>query len=108
MIATDDTAQSIAIAQRTATDHGALTMSAYSMSQDVLDRVADAAAEAGVSLSCNLTSSVYVNQSAAFSDFHGTGCNPAANSSLTDTAFVAGRFRVAQSRVHLEPAKATA
>jgi hypothetical protein len=44
---------------------------------------------------------VYVNQSAAFSDYHGTGANPAANACLTDDAFVANRFRVVQSRRHL-------
>jgi len=41
---------------------------------------------------------VYVNQTAAFSDFHATGANPAANASLTDAAFVAGRFRVVEIR----------
>ena len=33
----------------------------------------EAAAEAGVSLSENLTGPVFVNQTAAFSDYHGTG-----------------------------------
>jgi hypothetical protein len=44
---------------------------------------------------------VYVNQSAAFSDFHATGANPAANAALTDAAYVASRFRIVQSRRHL-------
>ena len=47
------------------------------------------------------TQGVYVNQSAAFSDFHATGANPAANAALTDAAFVASRFRVVQSRHHI-------
>ena len=51
------------------------------------------AARAGVNLSVNLTGNIFVNQSAAFSDFHVTGANPAGNASLTDTAFVATRFR---------------
>jgi hypothetical protein len=42
----------------------------------------------------NLTGGLFVNQSAAFSDFHVTGANPAGNASLSDPAFVAGRFRV--------------
>ena len=50
-------------------------------------------ARAGVNLSGNLTGNIFVNQSAAFSDFHVTGANPAGNASLTDTAFVATRFR---------------
>ncbi len=101
VIATNDTAHSIELAKRGAIEHGAITMSAYSTDEAVLDQVRDAAAEAGVALSCNLTGGVFVNQSAAYSDFHATGANPAANASLTDSAFVANRFRVAQSRAHV-------
>ncbi|MBV8895381.1 MAG: phenylacetic acid degradation protein PaaN [Acidobacteriaceae bacterium] len=101
VIATEDTAHSIDLARHAATEHGAITMSVYSTDNKVLDQVADAAAESGVALSCNLTGGVYVNQSAAYSDFHASGANPAANASLTDTAFVASRFRVAQSRAHI-------
>lgn len=101
VIATDDTVQSIELAKRGAIEHGAITMAVYSTDENVLDEVRDAAAEAGVALSCNLTGGVFVNQSAAYSDFHGTGANPAANASLTDSAFVANRFRVAQSRAHV-------
>ena len=53
---------------------------------------------AGVNLSCNLTGGIFVNQSAAFSDYHVSGANPAGNACLTDTAFVANRFRVAGVR----------
>ena len=49
----------------------------------------------------NLTGGVFVNQSAAFSDYHGTGGNPAANASYADSAFVANRFRVVQRRYHV-------
>ena len=59
------------------------------------------AEDAGVALSINLTGGVFVNQSAAFSDFHGTGANPAANAALTDAAYVANRFRVVQHRMHV-------
>lgn len=46
----------------------------------------------------NLTGGIYVNQSAAFSDYHVSGLNPAGNACLTDSAFVANRFRVAAVR----------
>ena len=101
VIPTNDTAQSIALARKGAVEHGALTLSIYSTNESVLNKANEIAAEAGVALSCNLTGGVYVNQSAAFSDFHGTGANPAANAALTDSAFVANRFRVVQSRVHV-------
>jgi hypothetical protein len=71
------------------------------MDPAVLAGVREAALDVGVALSENLTDGVYVNQSAAFSDFHATGANPAANASLTDGHFVSGRFRVVQSRRHL-------
>jgi phenylacetic acid degradation protein paaN len=100
-VATESTAHSLQLAEKGVREHGALTLSAYTSSNVVRDQVRDVALEVGVSLSVNLTQAVYVNQSAAFSDFHGTGANPAANASLTDAAFVAGRFRVVQVRSHL-------
>jgi phenylacetic acid degradation protein paaN len=101
VIRTRDTAESLAIAREAATRHGALTLSLYSTDDEVVARAIDAAEDAGVALSINLTGGVFVNQSAAFSDFHGTGANPAANAALTDAAFVAGRFRVVQHRRHV-------
>ncbi|POR45420.1 phenylacetic acid degradation protein paaN [Paraburkholderia eburnea] len=103
VIATDSTAQALELAGATARDHGALTLSVYSTSDEVIEAAHDAAVTGGVALSINLTGGVFVNQSAAFSDFHGTGANPAANAALADAAFVANRFRVIQSRVHVEP-----
>ncbi|HXH04428.1 MAG TPA: phenylacetic acid degradation protein PaaN [Candidatus Competibacteraceae bacterium] len=100
VIATDSTEHSIALAKRIIKQHGAITASVYSSSAAVLAQMEEAMLDAGVALSCNLTDGVFVNQSAAFSDFHATGANPAANASLTDGAFVAGRFRVVQSRRH--------
>ena len=73
----------------------------YSTSDSVIEQMRDAALDAGVALSENLLGGVFVNQSAAFSDFHGTGANPAANASYTDGAYVASRFRVVQSRRHV-------
>ena len=101
VIATDSTAESLAIARDAVVGHGALTMAVYSTRDDVIDRAIDVAEDVGVALSINLTGSVFVNQSAAFSDFHGTGANPAANAALTDAAYVANRFRVVQHRAHV-------
>jgi hypothetical protein len=39
-----------------------------------------------------------LNFAASYSDYHVTGLNPAGNATLTDAAFVAARFRIAQSR----------
>jgi len=99
-IATDSTAQSLEILRSTVGEKGALTAGVYSTDEAVLDAAEAAAIEVGVHLSCNLTGGVFVNQSAAFSDFHGSGANAAANSALTDGAYVANRFRIVQSRRH--------
>jgi phenylacetic acid degradation protein paaN len=104
LVTTGSTEESIELLRDTVREHGAITASVYSTDEKVLDACEDAALDAGVALSENLTESVYVNQSAAFSDFHATGANPAANSALTDAAFVASRFRIVQSRRHLAEA----
>jgi len=101
VIATDSTDDSLEIVRDAVSGHGALTLSVYSTNEDVIERTIAIAEEVGVALSINLTSGVFVNQSAAFSDFHGTGSNPAANSALTDAAYVANRFRVVQHRRHV-------
>jgi len=101
VIATESTTQSLAIARNAVKTHGALTMSVYARDKETIDKAIEVAEDAGVALSINLTGGVFVNQSAAFSDFHGTGANPAANAALTDSAFVASRFRVVQHRQHV-------
>ena len=101
LIRTASTEQSLAQLADTVHEHGAMTAAVYSTSEDVLDAARDAAAAGGVALSENLTGQVFVNQTAAFSDLHGTGANPAANAAYTDAAFVANRFRVITSRRHV-------
>ncbi|MEV0458373.1 phenylacetic acid degradation protein PaaN [Catellatospora methionotrophica] len=97
-IPTESTRQSIDIFRETVGQMGAITAAVYSTDESVLDAVEQAAMEVGVHLSANLTGGIFVNQSAAFSDFHASGANPAANAALTDGAFVASRFRIIQSR----------
>ena len=101
LVTTGSTQESIEVFRRTVIEHGAMTASVYSTDPRVVEQTRTAALDAGVALSENLTGQVYVNQSAAFSDFHGTGANPAANSTYTDGAYVASRFRFVQSRRHI-------
>ncbi|MBA3998930.1 MAG: phenylacetic acid degradation protein PaaN, partial [Candidatus Accumulibacter sp.] len=97
----DDCASAIALSESVVARHGALTVGLYSTRQAVIDAMTEATWRAKVALSINLTGGVFVNQSAAFSDYHGTGGNPAANASYADSAFVANRFRVVQRRYHV-------
>jgi phenylacetic acid degradation protein paaN len=101
IVATDSTAQSLEIFRRIVGNKGALTAAVYSTDESVLDAMEDATLDVGVHLSCNLTGGVFVNQSAAFSDFHASGANAAANAALTDGAYVSNRFRIVHSRRHL-------
>lgn len=101
LVRTSGTPESLDIWDRTTREHGALTAGLYTTDPVVTARAEEIAIDGGVSLSINLTGGVYVNQSAAFSDYHATGANPAATASFTDEAFVAPRFHVTQWRRHL-------
>jgi acyl-CoA reductase-like NAD-dependent aldehyde dehydrogenase len=92
VVKTKSTADSIELARDAAITNGAITWLAYTTDDVVLDEVIDAAVDAGVSVAFNLTGGLFVNQSAAYSDFHVTGGNAAGNASITDPAFVARRF----------------
>jgi phenylacetic acid degradation protein paaN len=98
VVAVDDVADGVNRAAELAERKGAITAALYATDEAQILAAADRFATAGVNLSVNLTGGIYVNQSAAFSDFHVTGANPAGNASLTDAAFVANRFRVVMWR----------
>ena len=101
VVETATAAESLATAERLIREQGAITFALYSTNPLLVERAEETALRVGVALSINLTGAVFVNQSAGFSDFHATGANPAANACLTDSAFVASRFFVVQSRRHL-------
>ena len=98
LIPTDDADAAIRDAAALAGEKGAITAALYDTDENRIARGEAAFLWAGVNLSINLTGAIYVNQSAAFSDFHVTGANPAGSACLTDTAFVATRFRRVMSR----------
>jgi phenylacetic acid degradation protein paaN len=100
LVVTDTTEEALELMRRTVTARGALTAAVYSADEKVAEAARAVAIESGVALSENLTGGVYVNQTAAYSDLHATGANPAANAAYTDAHFVAGRFRVIQTRRH--------
>ena len=96
-----DAQAAIALSERIVCTHGALTVALYSTRPEVIDAMTEASWRGKVALSINLCGGVFVNQSSAFSDYHGTGGNPSANASYADSAFVANRFRVVQRRYHV-------
>lgn len=92
LIKTENTDESIALAQEIAMTHGAISCGAYTTDPSVREKIADEMALAATPVSFNLTGGIYMNQNAAFSDFHVTGGNPSGNASFTNPEYVTRRF----------------
>ncbi|MDO0926764.1 phenylacetic acid degradation protein PaaN [Streptomyces sp. TG1A-8] len=97
-VAVDSVTDAVELLRRTVREKGAMTVGAYTTDDEVERAIEEVCLDEAAQLSLNLTGGVYVNQTAAFSDFHGSGGNPAANAALCDAAFVANRFRVVEVR----------
>ena len=92
LIKTKNSDQSIALAQQMAMQHGAISCGAYTTNPSVKEKIGDEMALAATPVSFNLTGGIYMNQNAAFSDFHVTGGNPSGNASFTNPEYVTKRF----------------
>ncbi len=92
LIKTKNTDESVQLAKDLAIHHGAISCGAYTTDPVVREKIADEMALAATPVSFNLTGGIYMNQNAAFSDFHVTGGNPAGNASFTNPEYVAKRF----------------
>jgi len=91
-IKTKNTVESVALAKEMALKHGAITCAAYSTDENTIRMIGEEMTEAFTPVSFNLTGPIWVNQHAAFSDFHVTGGNPAGNATFTNPEFVIKRF----------------
>lgn len=98
IVAVDSAEEGVKRAAELARKKGAITAALYDTNEKRVQESINAFAKGGVNLSINLMGGIYVNQSAAFSDFHVTGANPAGNACFTDAAFVANRFRTVMWR----------
>jgi phenylacetic acid degradation protein paaN len=92
IIKTKDTNQSINLAKDLALSKGAISCGAYTTNDEVKSMIASEMEEAYVPVAFNMTGQIFMNQNAAFSDFHVTGGNPAGNASFTDQSYIAKRF----------------
>lgn len=92
---------SFAITERIARDTGSLNLSLYSINPVVQTLAEEVALRSGMMLSVNLTGTLLFNPLAAFSDFHATGANPAANACQIDSHFVSARFTIGETRTQL-------
>ena len=92
IIKTSGTAESIDLARDLALRKGAITCAAYTTDAQTMDLIAERMNEVFTPVSFNFIGNIWVNQHAAFSDFHVTGGNPAGNASLTNPEFLEKRF----------------
>ncbi|MFA6441233.1 MAG: phenylacetic acid degradation protein PaaN [Sterolibacterium sp.] len=98
VVAAETSLESLAVAERIMHRQGALNLLVHSTEGPIWQLAEEISQRVGVALSFNLTDGIYINQAASFSDYHATGANPAANACLIDSAFVASRYFVVQSR----------
>ncbi|MGK0347608.1 MAG: acyl-CoA reductase-like NAD-dependent aldehyde dehydrogenase, partial [Myxococcota bacterium] len=99
VLVAQDRDDALAKATSDANHYGAIASYAYTTDSSWMASVQDAFADAGASVGINLVRQAPMNFTAAFSDFHVTGLNPAGTACLTDAAFVTRRFRIVQSKV---------
>jgi phenylacetic acid degradation protein paaN len=81
--------------------NGALTTAVYTTDEGRMAAAEESIIMAGAPVAFNFTGPIWVNQSAAFSDFHGAGANPAGNCCFADLSFVTNRFNVIGTRIKL-------
>lgn len=99
IIPTDGFEHSLQLLLRSLKAKGALTTLVYTTNAAERDAAEEAIIfEGKAPVAFNYVGGVYVNQSSAFSDFHGAGANPAGNASFADASFVTSRFNVIGAR----------
>jgi phenylacetic acid degradation protein paaN len=103
VVTTANSAESLALAEATMRENGALNFLVHTTRPHVQQQAEDVALRTGVALSFNLTGAVLVNQPAGFADFHASGANPAASCGMVDAAFVSNRFYISQVQQHYLP-----
>lgn len=92
IVKTKDRNHSLQLAAEMAQTKGALTCLAYCTDADMMDNIRETMNSNFTPVSFNFGGAAFVNQHAAFSDFHVTGGNPAGNASFTNPEYVSKRF----------------
>ncbi len=99
VIKTKDTDHSVELAKKLVAEKGALTCALYTSDEGKAAAITEEMNEVFAPVSLNFTGFSFMNQHAAFSDFHGTGGNPAGNASFSDPSFINKRFVWVGNRV---------
>ncbi len=99
LIPTDGFDHSLHLLLRSLKQKGALTTLVYTTDANQREQAEEAIIYEGKApVAFNYVGGIFVNQSSAFSDFHGAGANPAGNASFADASFVTNRFNVIGAR----------
>ncbi len=92
IVKTKDRNHSLELAANMAATKGALTCLAYCTDEEMMQQIEETMNATFTPVSFNFGGAAFVNQHAAFSDFHVTGGNPAGNASFTNPEYVNKRF----------------
>ncbi len=92
LIKCKDIHESIDKAQMMAAEHGAITCLAFCTNDEIKQQITDAMNSVYTPVSFNFSGAAFVNQHAAFSDFHVTGGNPSGNATFTNSEYINRRF----------------
>lgn len=92
VVKTESARHSLTLTATCAAELGAITCSCYSTDSEFMEMVEDEMNAVFTPVSFNFSGAAFVNQHAAFSDFHVTGGNPSGNASFTDSQYVNRRF----------------
>jgi len=92
VVKTESARHSLTLTATCAAELGAITCSCYSTDSEYMEMVEDEMNAVFTPVSFNFSGAAFVNQHAAFSDFHVTGGNPSGNASFTDSQYVNRRF----------------
>ncbi|MHB1921413.1 MAG: aldehyde dehydrogenase family protein, partial [Chitinophagaceae bacterium] len=98
---TRDGNHSLQLAAELAERHGAITCAAYALDPVRIARITREMNSTFTPVSFNFTGPIWVNQHAAFSDFHVTGGNPSGNAGFTNPEFILKRFVWVGNRLQL-------
>ncbi len=92
LIKSSNTDASIEKAAELARSKGAITCLAFCTDEKIKSKIEEEMNAAFTPVSFNLNGAAFVNQHAAFSDFHVSGGNPAGNASFTNPDYINRRF----------------
>jgi phenylacetic acid degradation protein paaN len=92
IIKTKSTEESLTICEKLSTTKGALTCLAWCTDAALAKEIEYRMNQVYTPVSFNFGGAAFVNQHAAFSDFHVTGGNPAGNATFTDGSYISKRY----------------